>query len=63
VRRSAREALLRRAGLPVDAGDESVRDAARRFDIDPDALLAPVRTDDDVLAVGRVLARIRQDPR
>jgi hypothetical protein len=63
VRRSAREALLRRAGLPTDAGDDAVREAARRFDIDPSALLAPVRTDDDVLAVGRTLARIGQDPR
>jgi len=63
VRRSAREALLRRAGLPTDAGDDAVRAAARRFDIDPNTLLAPARTDDDVLAIGRALARIGQDPR
>lgn len=66
VRRSAREALLRRAALPADAGDDAVREAARRLGLDDaeaNALLAPARTDDDVLAVGRALARIGQDPR
>jgi hypothetical protein len=61
VRRSAREALLRRAGLPADAGDDAVREAARRFEVDADSLLRTARTDDDVLAVGRALARIGQD--
>jgi hypothetical protein len=66
VRRSAREALLRRAALPEDAGEDAVREAARRLglaDTEANALLAPARTDDDVLAVGRALARIGQDPR
>lgn len=66
VRRSAREVLLRRAALPEDAGADAVREAARRLgigDAEANALLAPARTDDDVLAVGRALARIGQDPR
>jgi hypothetical protein len=43
-----------------------VREAARRLGLggtEANALLAPARTDDDVLAVGRALARIGQDPR
>jgi len=66
VRRRAREALLRRAALAEDAGDEAVREAARRLGLGDDeanALLAPARTDADVLAVGRALAQIGQDPR
>ena len=66
VRRSARAALLRRAALPEDAGDDAVLEAARRLglgDVEASALLAPARTDDDVLAVGRALAWIGQDPR
>lgn len=66
VRREAREALLRRVALPPDAGDPAVREAARRIglaDADADALLDPARTDADVLALGRVLARIGQDQR
>jgi hypothetical protein len=66
VRLSARAALLRRAALPEDAGDDAVREAARRLglgDAETGALLAPAKTDDDVLAVGRALAQIGQDPR
>jgi uncharacterized protein DUF4350 len=66
VRREAREALLRRVAQPPGADDDAVRDAARRVgltDEDAEALLAPVRTDEDVLAVGRALARIGQDHR
>jgi hypothetical protein len=66
VRREVREALLRRVALAPDSGDEVVREAARRVGLtgaDAEALLAPVRTDADVLAVGRVLARIGQDQR
>jgi len=66
VRRRAREALLRRAALAEDAGDDAVREAARRLGLGDDeanALLAPARTDADVLAVGRALAQIGQDPR
>lgn len=64
VRREARDAVLRRASLPPDADDDAVRSAARRLgfaDDDAEALLRPIRTDDDVLALGRAAARIRQD--
>jgi hypothetical protein len=64
VRRHAREALLRRAALPEDSDDVAVVAAARRLGIaadDADALVRPARTDADVLAVGRALARIGQD--
>jgi hypothetical protein len=66
VRRAAREAILRRSGLPADADDDAVQAAARRLGLgEPEAaaLVVPVRTDADVLAVGRVLARIGQDHR
>ncbi len=66
VRREARDAVLRRASLPPDADDDAVRFAAGRLglaDEDAEALLRPVRTDDDVLALGRTAARIRQDHR
>jgi len=66
VRREVRDTLLRRAALAPDAGDDAVREAARRFgleDADAEALLEPVRNDADVLAVGRALARIGQDQR
>jgi hypothetical protein len=65
VRRRARETLLRRAALPQDAGDDSVLAAARRLGLPDDeasALVQPAATDADVLAVGRALARIGQDP-
>jgi len=64
VRRRAREALLRRAALPQDAGDDSVLAAARRLGLPDDeasALVQPAATDADVLAVGRALVRIGQD--
>jgi hypothetical protein len=66
VRREARDALLRRASLPPDVGDDAVRVAARRLgvaDDDAEALLRPARTDEDVVALGRAAARIRQDHR
>ena len=66
MRREALEALLRRVALAPDSGDVAVREAARRVGLteaDADALLDPVRTDEDVLAVGRALARIGQDQR
>jgi hypothetical protein len=65
VRKHARDGLLRRAALPPDADDDAVRAAARRLgvpDEDADALLRAARTDADVVAVGRALARIGQDP-
>lgn len=66
VRREARDAVLRRASLPPDVDDDAVRVAARRLglaDEDAEALLQPARTDADVIALGRVAARIRQDHR
>jgi hypothetical protein len=66
VRREARDAVLRRAALPRDVDDDAFRAAARRLGVEEDdaeALVRPARTDDDVLAVGRAAARIRQDHR
>jgi hypothetical protein len=66
VRREARDAVLRRASLPPDADDDAVRFAAGRLglaDEEAEALLRPARSDDDVLALGRTAARIRQDHR
>ena len=66
VRREARDAILRRASLPPDAEDDAVRVAATRLGLseaDADAVLAPARTDAEVLALGRAAARIRQDHR
>jgi len=66
VRREARGAVLRRASFGRDAGDDVVRVAAERLglaDEDAEALLQPVRTDADVIALGRAAARIRQDHR
>jgi len=66
VRREARDAVLRRASLRPDADDDAVRIAAGRVglaDEDAETLLRPARTDEDVLALGRTAARIRQDQR
>lgn len=64
VRKHARDELLRRAALPPDSDDDAVRVAARRLglpDGDAEALVRPARTDEDVVAIGRALARIGQD--
>jgi hypothetical protein len=66
VRRDACDALLRRASMPPSAADAAIRAAARRLglpDDDTEALLREPRTDDDVVALGRAAARIRQDHR
>ncbi len=66
LRREARGAVLRRASFGRDAGDDAVRVAAERLGLaeeDAEALLQPVRTDADVIALGRAAARIRQDHR
>jgi uncharacterized protein DUF4350 len=64
VRIRARAELLRRAALSADADDDAVLAAARRLGIeDAEALVRPARTDADVVAVGRALARIGQDGR
>jgi hypothetical protein len=58
--------VLRRASFGRDAGDDAVRVAAERLGLaeeDAEALLQPVRTDADVIALGRAAARIRQDQR
>ena len=64
VRRRARETLLSRAALPRDSEDDAVVAAAQRLGVAADdaaALVRPARSDADVLAVGRALARIGQD--
>jgi hypothetical protein len=66
VRREARDAVLRRASLPPDADEEALRFAAGRLGLaeeEAEALVRPVRTDDDVLVLGRTAARVRQDQR
>ena len=66
VRREARDSVLRRASFPRDADDDAVRSAAGRLgltDDEAEALLRPAETDDDVVALGRAAARIRQDHR
>jgi hypothetical protein len=66
VRRAARQAVLRRAGLPADARDDAVHAAATRLGLEEDeaaALAGVARTDRDVLTIGRALARIGQDRR
>jgi hypothetical protein len=66
VQREARDAILRRASLPPDVDIHVVRAAAKRLglaDEDTEALLRAPQTDAEVLALGRVAARIRQDHR
>jgi hypothetical protein len=66
VRRAARDTLLRRASVPSGGYYDAVRVAAKRVglaDEDAEALLREAVTDDDVLALGRAAARIRQDHR
>jgi hypothetical protein len=57
----ARRRLAARAGLGPDATDDELRRVAREVPLPPeevDALFHPCRTDDDVVAVGRALARL-----
>ena len=66
VRREARDTVLRRASLPPDVDVETFRIAAGRLglaDDDTEALLRPAESDEEVLALGRAAARIRQDLR
>ncbi|HEY4236094.1 MAG TPA: DUF4350 domain-containing protein [Gaiellaceae bacterium] len=66
VQHEARDAVLRRASLPPDVDNHVVRVAAKRLglaDEDAEALLRRPQTDAEVLALGRVAARIRQDHR
>lgn len=58
---ATRARLARRAGLGPDAGEPELRAAATRLGwttAETDALFAPVRDDEDVLAAGRALARV-----
>jgi hypothetical protein len=62
----ARHGLARRAGLPADAGDDELRQAAAGLALPAEevgALFRPVRGDDDLVAVGRLLARLGEGPR
>jgi hypothetical protein len=67
VRREARDTLLRRASVSSGVGYyDAVQVAAKRVglaDEDTEALLREAVTDDDVVALGRAAARIRQDHR
>ncbi len=66
VQREARDVILRRTSLPPDVDIHVVRAAAKRLglaDEDTEALLRAPQTDAEVLALGRVAARIRQDHR
>ena len=57
----ARRRLAARAGLPPDAGEVDLRQAASQLPLAPgdlDALFRPCRTDDDVVAVGRAMAQL-----
>ena len=55
----ARRRLATRAGLPPDAGEDVLREAASQLRMAPeeiDALFRPCQTEADVVAVGRALA-------
>ncbi len=57
----ARRRLAARAGLLPDAGEAEIREAATRLSLSPadvDALFRPCRTDDEIVAVGRVMAEL-----
>ena len=57
----ARRRLAARTGLPADAGEAELRQAAAHLALPPadvDALFRPCRTDDDIVAVGRAMAEL-----
>ncbi len=59
LQEAVRQRLARRAGITADADDEALRRAAKQLGVpeeDLAAVLTPARNDDDVMAVGRVLA-------
>ena len=61
LRAAALRQLARRAPLPPDAGGEQVRELATRLGLPPDEAAALARrpgNEDDLLAVGRALARL-----
>jgi hypothetical protein len=60
---AARARLARRAGLPPTASEAQLRAAAARLGwsaAETDALFAPARTADEVVAAGSALARANQ---
>ena len=65
LRAAARERLERRAGLPADASDGALREAAERFGLPADeaaALLQAPRDLEGALAAGRAHARLGAGP-
>jgi hypothetical protein len=61
-----RRLVVRRAGLPAQAGDPEVRQAAERLGLDEDEARVVAEgpaTRDDVMAAGRALARLRKGVR
>jgi hypothetical protein len=59
----ARRRLAIRAGLPPDAGEQELRDAARQLGLAPeevDSLFRPPRSEADVVAVGRAMAHLTE---
>jgi len=64
VRRAARDGLAERAGLERGAAPAAVAAAARRLGLEEDEALAVAgERDDDVMAAGRALARLRRGVR
>jgi hypothetical protein len=60
VQRAGRERLARRTGVPADA-DRELRAAATKAGVsahDVDAIISPVRTDDDAIRAARALAHL-----
>lgn len=63
LQHAARLDIARRAGLPAGAGIDAVRAAATGMGLTADeqaALWTPIENDQQVLALGRALARVRQ---
>jgi hypothetical protein len=64
LQRHVREAVAQRAGLPPGADDTTMRAAAARLGVpgaEIDAMLTDARTDAQVIAVGRALARLESE--
>ena len=63
---AARRRLVRRAGLPADASEEALHEAAVRYGLTPaerDAAFGPVRDAAGLAAAGRALARLEDGAR
>ncbi len=60
----SREQIKQRAGLPVDAERATIETAARQMGLTDDEIVAlwhPPANTDDVLALGRVVARVTDE--